>query len=79
VNVNGAILGLVVMIAGDFIFVPRYGIIAAAIISTISYTVNLGFSLYIFYKDYDINVVDFFKWRRSDYFWIRSLLARKNN
>ncbi len=40
INLYAAIIGLIVMVTGDFIFVPRYGIIAAAIISSLSYIAN---------------------------------------
>ena len=76
INLNGAILALVVMIVGDFLFVPHFGIIAAATISTISYTVNLGYSLYFFNKDYDIHITDFFRWRKKDYAWLKTLVKR---
>jgi len=79
VNLTGAALALLVVIIGDYFFVPLYGILAAAAISTLGYTVNLGYSLYIFYKDYDINFFDFFRWRKSDYRWLRSLTIKKNN
>jgi O-antigen/teichoic acid export membrane protein len=74
INVNGAILALVVMIIGDFLFVPHFGIIAAAIVSTVSYTVNLGYSLYFFNKDHDIHIIDFFRWRKEDYGWLKALI-----
>jgi O-antigen/teichoic acid export membrane protein len=77
INVHGAILGLIAMVVGDFLFVPRYGIVAAAIISTISYTVNVGYALYNFNKDHDIHFFDFFRWRKEDYYWMRTLLERK--
>lgn len=76
VNVQGAVLALIVMIAGAWLFVPRYGIIAAAAVSTISYTVNLCYALFIFYKDYKINLIEFFKWRKEDYYWIKNLLVK---
>jgi len=76
VNMQGAVLALIVMISGAWIFVPRYGIIAAAAVSTLSYAVNLGYSLFIFYKDYRINFFEFFKWRKEDYYWIKNLLAK---
>lgn len=74
VNLYGAIIGLIVMITGDLIFVPKYGIIAAAIISTISYTSNVGFSMWNFYRDYDVRWVEFFKWKKTDYTTLLSLL-----
>ncbi len=67
INLHGAIIGLCVMIIGDFIFVPRYGIVAAAIISTLSYSANLAYSLFHFYKDYSISWIEFIGWRKHDY------------
>ncbi|HRH47662.1 MAG TPA: polysaccharide biosynthesis C-terminal domain-containing protein [Panacibacter sp.] len=77
VNVKGAMLGLFVVVILDYFFVPVYGIIAAAAISTLGYAVHLAYPLYIFYKDYDIRLVDFFRWQRADYSWLKSLLANK--
>lgn len=77
VNVAGAFLALIFVVAGDYLFVPVYGIIAAAIVSTIGYTINVGYSLFIFYKDYSINLIDFFKWRKSDYSWLKTFLIHK--
>jgi O-antigen/teichoic acid export membrane protein len=76
INVNGAILALVAMIVGDFLFVPHFGIVAAAIVSSISYTVNLAYSLYFFNKDHDIRITDFFRWRKEDYAWLKMLVKR---
>ncbi len=77
VNLTGALLALIFVIAGDYLFVPTYGILAAAAVSTIGYTINVGYALFIFYKDYSINLVDFFGWRRSDYAWLKTLLVTK--
>ncbi len=74
VNLYGAIIGLVVMILGDLIFVPRYGIIAAAVVSTVSYTANVSFSMWNFYRDYSVHWVEFFKWKKTDYITLLSLL-----
>jgi O-antigen/teichoic acid export membrane protein len=77
VNVRGAIVALIVMIAGAWMFVPKYGIIAAAAVSTVSYAVNMFYALFIFYKDYQINFIDFFKWRKEDYYWIKNLMVKE--
>ncbi|HNP24221.1 MAG TPA: polysaccharide biosynthesis C-terminal domain-containing protein [Panacibacter sp.] len=76
VNVTGTGIALVVVIIGDYLFVPRYGIVAAAAVSTVGYTVNLLYILYVFYKDYSINLYDFFHWRKEDYTWIKNLLLK---
>ncbi len=77
VNVAGASVALIVVITGDYFFVPVYGIIAAATVSAVGYFVNLLYSLLQFYKDYSISWVDFFKWKRNDYYWLISLLTGK--
>ena len=66
VSVYAAMIALAVVLAGDYFFVPVYGIIAAAIVSTIGYAVNLGYYLFQFKKDYSLSFVQFFKWRRTD-------------
>jgi O-antigen/teichoic acid export membrane protein len=79
INLYGAIIGLSVMIIGDFIFVPRYGIVAAAVISTLSYTANFCYSLYHFYLDHSIHWVEFVRWRKDDYNWLIALIKRNTN
>ena len=66
VSVYAALLALAVVLVGDYFFVPVYGIIAAALVSTIGYSVNLGYYLFQFKKDYSLSLVHFFKWRRTD-------------
>jgi len=77
VNVAGAALALLVVVAGDYFLVPIYGIVGAAIVSTVGYFTNLLYSLLRFYKDYSIGWADFFKWRKQDYYWLRSFIAGK--
>jgi len=74
VNLYAAIIGLIVMVTGDFIFVPRYGILAAAVVSTVSYMTNTGFSMWHFHREYSIHWIEFFKWKKTDYNWLLSLL-----
>lgn len=76
VNVTAAFIALIVVAAGDYIFVPLYGIIAAAIVSTVGYAVNLAYTLFAFYKDYAVNLADFFRWRASDYLWVKNLFIK---
>jgi len=76
VNVRGAILGLICMIIGDYLLVPRYGIVAAAAISTVSYSVNLGYSFLQFYHDHAIRWIEFIKWKKGDYNWLFNILKR---
>jgi O-antigen/teichoic acid export membrane protein len=76
INLHGAIIGLSVMIIGDFILVPRYGIIAAAAVSTLSYVSNLAYSLLHFYRDYSISWTEFVRWKKDDYNWLVTLIKK---
>ena len=74
INLYAAITGLVVMVTGDFIFVPHYGIIAAAIISTVSYMSNTAFVMWHYYRNNPLHFSEFLKWKKSDYDWFFSIL-----
>lgn len=77
VTVAGAAIALLVVIAGDYFLVPLYGIVGAAILSTIGYFVNFLYSLLRFYKDYSLSWADFFRWKKDDYRWLLSLVTGK--
>lgn len=79
VNLYAAIIGLVVMVTGDLLFVPRYGIIGAAAVSTVSYMANTGFCMWQYYRDNAIPWKEFFSWRKSDYNWLFSMLKLKTS
>ena len=75
VNVIGASFALVFMVAGNYFFTNSYGMVAAAIISSISYSINLFYSLYIFFKtDKSFSLLDFFRWNKKDYVWVKQLI-----
>jgi len=77
VNVIGASVALVVMVAGNYFFTFKYGMIAAAIISSICYSINLFYSLYVFLRtDTSFSILDFFHWQKADYLWVKQLLIR---
>jgi O-antigen/teichoic acid export membrane protein len=59
-NVKGSVAGLAVIIAGDWFFIPKYGISAAAIVSSTGYLIYLVYLLYIFNKEYHIAAKYFF-------------------
>lgn len=44
-NLQGVLLGLVIMVVGDYILIPRYGIYAAAIMSSVGYIVYSAYML----------------------------------
>jgi O-antigen/teichoic acid export membrane protein len=60
INIAGACITLAIIIAGNMIFVPRYGINAAALTSSIGYTANLVFLLTVYCRNYKISAIHFF-------------------
>ncbi len=78
VDVTGATIALVFMISGNLLFTNRFGINAAAIISTISYSINLVYSLFIFFKkEKSFMLIDFLRWSKDDYRWAKQLIIKK--
>ena len=77
VSVYAALLALIVVLVGDYFFVPVYGITAAALISTVGYAVNLSYFLFQFKKEYNLSIQAFFTWRRSDLVLIKSWLKKQ--
>ncbi len=78
VNMQGAALALIIMVLGDYLFVPKYGIIAAAIVSSVSYMTNLAYSIFQFNKYFNMPFSEFFKWRVADYKWLQSVFKKNN-
>ncbi|MEO7307491.1 MAG: polysaccharide biosynthesis C-terminal domain-containing protein [Ferruginibacter sp.] len=75
VNITGSIYALSVILAGDIIFIPRYGIIAAACVSSIGYIVYQVYIITVFKKEHPASVADFFIFRSSDWLQIKSTIS----
>ncbi len=76
-NVKGASLALLVVIVGDVIFIPKYGIYAAAIVSAVAYLINLFYALWYFYKDVHFTFKDLLMFSKADLIWIRNIFFKK--
>lgn len=74
VNISGSVYALIVIVVGDIVFIPRYGIEAAAIVSSIGYMVYQVYIITVFKKEYKIAVADFFIFRLSDWKQIKKRL-----
>jgi O-antigen/teichoic acid export membrane protein len=77
INVIGGLFALVVVIIGNLIFIPKYGIIGAAAVSTIGYTVNLMYSFIHFFKDNPIRIKTLFAFNIGDWYWLKNTLFNK--
>lgn len=74
VNIIGSFLALVVIIVGDSIFIPVYGINAAALMSSIGYIVYQLYVLIIFNKEYHTQMREFFIFKIADWKNMKKLL-----
>lgn len=76
VNITGSVYALIVIVVADMFFIPRYGIVAAAIISSTGYMVYQVYIIAIFKKEYQIAVADFFIFRLSDFKKIKDSIIK---
>lgn len=77
VNVHGSLLALVLIVAGDAVFIPRYGIAAAAGVSTVGYVSYYGYVLLTFKREYRTGVSGFFYPKPSDVYQIKKWLSAR--
>lgn len=66
INFMAALFAFVIILAGDIIFIPTYGIVAAALVSSAGYFVYQVYIICAFKKEYPCSVTDFFIFRSSD-------------
>jgi len=74
-NTKGSFIGLVIIVAGDWLLIPRYGIAAAAVVSSAGYTSYLFYLLYAYKKEYNIAAANFFIPVRADWTRLRQLFT----
>jgi O-antigen/teichoic acid export membrane protein len=77
VNIKGCFFGLCVLIAGDIILVPEYGINGAAVVCSLSYIAYGVFILLKFRTDYKVSMLHFFLIQKSDFVFLNRLLNIK--
>lgn len=70
VNISGSVLALIVVVVGDFIFIPNYGIFAAATISSIGYITYAIYVTCVFCKQNNISFISVFKIKKADFNWL---------
>ena len=81
INITGSVYALLVILTGDIIFIPKYGINAAALVSSLGYIVYQVYIIAVFKKEYSCSVADFFIFRSSDWKQIKQRISvsLKNN
>ena len=79
VNIKGCLLALTITLIGDLVFVPLYGINAAAAISSCAYLAYFIFVLHAYVMEFDIPIKDFFGLHRTDLKQVRNFILKKKN
>ncbi len=79
ISVRSAFIAMIVVLAGDFAFVSRYGIIAAALVSMIGYLVMCAPYLIKFIKERKMLYRDFFRFQKTDWLLLTSFGKRNKD
>lgn len=77
VNFQGNIIALAIIVIGDLLVIPRFGIIGAAVVSSAGYICYMCFILLKHKKEYQSRFADFLFFRKSDAVLLRKLIMEK--
>lgn len=66
VNFKGNLIALIIIVAGDMLMIPRFGIIGAAVVSSVGYICYMSFILLMHRKEYKSRFADFLFFRKKD-------------
>jgi O-antigen/teichoic acid export membrane protein len=76
VNIQGACIGLVMILIGDFLFIPKYGMYAAAIVSTIGYIATFLYSFLHISKEHSVSITQYWSINKDDIKWLQAIIKR---
>ena len=77
VNFKGNLLALIIIVVGDMLVIPRFGIIGAATVSSVGYICYMSFILLMHRKEYKSRFADFLLFRKTDGVLFYKLLMEK--
>lgn len=75
INIIGSVYALLVILAGDIIFIPLFGIKAAALVSSMGYMVYQAYIIFVFKKEFNIPLNRFFAISVSDFRQIKKSIV----
>ena len=78
VNLKGCGLALMIIILGDFFFIPQFGINAAAAVSSSAYLIYFVFVLRVFMKEFGLSAKAFFLWSKKDWRAFKTLIKQNH-
>jgi O-antigen/teichoic acid export membrane protein len=73
VNVQGAALALLFILIADYIFIPKFGMFAAALISTAGYALNFMYSFVILQREHEVSLSEYWRINKADIKWLKSI------
>jgi O-antigen/teichoic acid export membrane protein len=76
VNVQGAALALLFILIADYIFIPKFGMFAAALISTAGYALNFMYSFVILQREHEVSLSEYWRINKADIKWLKSITSR---
>ena len=77
VNFWGNVFALALIVIGDVIFIPSYGIKGAAIVSSVGYLCYMSYMMFAHTREYKSRFADFLFFRKSDWQLLQKILADK--
>lgn len=72
INLYGSSLALIIIMIGNIILIPLYGVVAAAIVSSVGYLVNMLFILIYIQRSTDLDPLHFLFLKKQDLYLFRS-------
>jgi O-antigen/teichoic acid export membrane protein len=79
VNFISNIIAVFVVAGLDYLTIPRFGIMAAAIVSSCGYLIYSACLVWFFDKYHSIRLASFFAVRSSDFYWVKKFFEKKGN
>lgn len=76
VNIQGACVGLIIILTGDFLFIPKYGMNAAAIVSTIGYIATFLYSFLHISREHSVSISEYWSINKEDIKWLQAITKR---
>ena len=77
INMKGALYGLIIVVSGNFLALKFYSIEMAAMISSVAYAVNFGYSFRKFANAENVKWRKSLQWTISDWVWLKRMLFNK--
>jgi O-antigen/teichoic acid export membrane protein len=77
INIRGSLLALLLICAGDLFALPRFGVVAAPVVSSAGYISYFCYTVFVFRRENAAPWKDFLRIRKTDISRIRQMLSNK--